>query len=64
VESLRGSELWNFLSKDCIPQREAGKIPLHHNVASAARTNGAYLHKSIDKRRLKGHIPRPLNCPQ
>ncbi|MBP1520185.1 hypothetical protein DZK42_14610, partial [Enterococcus faecalis] len=25
--------------------------------------NGAYLHKSIDKRRLNGHIPRPLNCP-
>jgi hypothetical protein len=56
--------LANFLAKDCIPMTEAGKILRHHNVASAARTNGAYLHKFIDKRRPKGHIPRPSNCPQ
>ncbi|WP_204373404.1 hypothetical protein, partial [Serratia marcescens] len=60
----RGKTLANFLAKHCIPKSEAGKILRHHNVASAACTNGAYLHKSIDKRRLKGHIPRPLNCPQ
>jgi len=43
---------------------------LHKLVESCAITrnerrnnNGAYLHKSIDKRRLRGHIPRPLNCP-
>ncbi|ROU15905.1 hypothetical protein EB837_06210 [Kluyvera ascorbata] len=49
--------------KDCIRCPQAGRILRHQYVMQRCQINGAYLHKSIDKRRLNGHIPRPLNCP-
>jgi len=49
--------------KDCIHTPQTDRILRHQYVTGAANINGAYLHKSIDKKRLNGHIPRPLNCP-
>ncbi|AHF78390.1 hypothetical protein Sant_3398 [Sodalis praecaptivus] len=48
--------------KHCIVSAETDRILRHHIVTGVARLSGAYLHKSIDKRRPNGHIPRPLNC--